>query len=314
MPTSRKQPLLSFFGLSPLSRFDGPGARVVVFFQGCPIACEWCHSPHSQPATAPLLFYPDHCRECGRCAASCPNMVHRFENGRHILHRDRCAGCGLCIAACPDSSLYSAASVLHLPTRTLPVSEVFTLICGHARLSDGVTLSGGEALWQADAAEALLTLLQEHGLHTAVETSGLLPPKVYERFKPLVDTWLFGARLVTDSSLKRHTGAVRAALQALTAHRRPDIIARIPMIPGVMDDRSVLQDTADILEEFGIDRVWLNPWNIHQSVYYHASGTPSAFPQPASGAIRQCEQALPAYFSMRGFSVVSPGTACARPR
>ena len=33
---------------------DGPGIRTTIFFQGCPLKCQWCHNPESQPFTGAL--------------------------------------------------------------------------------------------------------------------------------------------------------------------------------------------------------------------------------------------------------------------
>lgn len=39
--------------ISNIQRFtihDGPGVRVTVFFQGCPLSCGWCHNPECIPS------------------------------------------------------------------------------------------------------------------------------------------------------------------------------------------------------------------------------------------------------------------------
>lgn len=36
------------FRIQRYSIHDGPGIRTTVFFQGCPLACAWCHNPESQ--------------------------------------------------------------------------------------------------------------------------------------------------------------------------------------------------------------------------------------------------------------------------
>ena len=36
------------FRIQRYSIHDGPGIRTTLFFQGCPLACAWCHNPESQ--------------------------------------------------------------------------------------------------------------------------------------------------------------------------------------------------------------------------------------------------------------------------
>ncbi len=36
------------FKVQRYSIHDGPGIRTTLFFQGCPLACQWCHNPESQ--------------------------------------------------------------------------------------------------------------------------------------------------------------------------------------------------------------------------------------------------------------------------
>lgn len=40
----------TIYNIQQFSIHDGPGIRTTVFFQGCPLACWWCHNPESRPA------------------------------------------------------------------------------------------------------------------------------------------------------------------------------------------------------------------------------------------------------------------------
>ena len=55
----------------------------------------------------------------------------------------------------------------------------------------GLTLSGGEALCQGDKVTSLLRKARERGLHTAVETTGNVPERLFDAALPYVDLWLF---------------------------------------------------------------------------------------------------------------------------
>ncbi|MDR0853600.1 MAG: radical SAM protein [Clostridiales Family XIII bacterium] len=46
-------------GIENDSIVDGPGLRLAIFFQGCPIGCEGCHNPESQPMDGGTLMTED---------------------------------------------------------------------------------------------------------------------------------------------------------------------------------------------------------------------------------------------------------------
>ena len=70
----------------------------------------------------------------------------------------------------------------------------------------GLTLSGGEALAQAEFCREILRLSKKAGLHTAIETSGYAPLKVIESVEPYIDLWLYDIKLLDPASCLKYTG------------------------------------------------------------------------------------------------------------
>ena len=91
---------------------DGPGIRFVVFLQGCPLRCQYCHNPDSWEYDTDNLISVD-------------EILEQYNGVKEF-----CKG--------------------------------------------GITATGGEPLVQMDFVTALFKKAQELGIHTALDTSGLL--------------------------------------------------------------------------------------------------------------------------------------------
>ena len=289
---------LRVFDISYNSIFDGPGTRVVVFFQSCNANCTWCHSPHSQKNTSPLLFVEDHCILCKRCESVCNNKVHLFEGLKHILNRENCTQCGKCISACPNSSVYNSAGVLRLPTNKTSVSDLFQYLRPHLKMIKkigGITLSGGEALLQKEAVIELLKLCKLNGINTAIETSGLLPLRYYKDLDGLVDCWLFGMRFTTNYPKNRHCELIYNSLEVIKSYGS-EILPRIPVVPGHTDTQWYLQACIELLQQNQIKRIFVSPWNSEADHYYKLSGIEEGFTMPSFETTRMSEKKIKDFF------------------
>lgn len=240
---------------------DGPGVRTVVFFKGCPLTCAWCHSPDTQAAGIQILIYRDRCITCECCVEACDTGAAVRENDHVSVDRARCEVCGRCVDVCPTGAREIAG-------RAMTVDEVMADVLRDRPFFDlsggGVTLSGGEPLMQAEFALALLAACRREGIHTAVETCGLVPPDVLMRAAEVVDLFLYDLKLIDDA---RHRTATRGSnttilenLAALAAVRQ-DIIVRFPLVPGVNDDWHNVAATAAFVASLGLARIDVLPYH-----------------------------------------------------
>ena len=77
------------FSIEEFSLYDGPGIRTTVFLKGCPLNCNWCHSPEGKEYKNFSMRSPNGCLHCNRCVDICPS------------NRENCNACGKCIDVCP---------------------------------------------------------------------------------------------------------------------------------------------------------------------------------------------------------------------
>jgi pyruvate formate lyase activating enzyme len=229
------------FNIQKFSIHDGPGIRTVVFFKGCPLRCAWCSNPESQ--------------------------------GFGILPESEGFGKN------PESGKFGISPEFPAPTDPSLAGKLYSIeetveIClqdqaFYAESGGGVTLSGGEVLSQADFAEALLVRLGEEGIHRAIETSGCAPAQVFARIAARVEFILFDIKHYDSARHREGTGVetkpiqenFRAALAASAAGRGPEILPRIPVIPGFNDSPEDAAGFASLLKAAGAARVQLLPFH-----------------------------------------------------
>ncbi len=289
----------NIFDIAFCSVYDGPGSRVVVYFQECSANCTWCHSPHSQTKQSPLLFFSSRCLYCGRCEDVCEQNVHQVIGNKHTLNRDSCLQCGKCVEVCPVSTLGESGGALHLPLSNIRVETLFKKLIPHlniVRLNGGITLSGGQALLQQKAAKDLLQLCKLYGYHTTVETSGLLTDECYLNVKDLVDTWLFGMRFTTDYPSKKHVKQINRSFALIKNMQNSELHPRIPMIPENTDNDWYLKKCSKLLKKHGVNKVYLGSFNRTTNHYYKASGMNFNFKSPSIEKIQSCEDKIVEYF------------------
>ena len=91
---------------------DGPGIRFVIFMQGCPLRCQYCHNPDTWQTDTNKLIAVD-------------EIMQKYDGVKEFVQ------------------------------------------------SGGITVTGGEPLLQIDFVTELFKVAKAHGIHTALDTSGI---------------------------------------------------------------------------------------------------------------------------------------------
>jgi pyruvate formate lyase activating enzyme len=243
------------FNIQRYSIQDGPGIRTTIFLKGCPLRCAWCSNPESQNTYPEIAKRDSLCVKCGRCAAICSEKAISVDTeGRHI-NRELCTNCGECVGVCITGALKIFGEML---TAAEVFEEIKKDIDFYRSSGGGVTVSGGEPLFQPDFVASLFKLCQHGGINTCIETSGCGSRKSLEKVLPYTDMVLFDIKLSQPSQHRKWTGKSNADIFRnlnITVAKGIPVTLRVPLVPGVNDSdteiKNIARIGADTLKRFG---------------------------------------------------------------
>jgi pyruvate formate lyase activating enzyme len=129
----------------------------------------------------------------------------------------------------------------------------------------GVTLSGGEAFEQPDAAYELLQKLSHALIHTTVETSGYTAWTNIEACLPFLDLVLYDIKHMNPVQHKVLTGVDNGIILenlARLGETKSKVWIRMPVIPGLNDDETSILSVAKIANNVrGLEQIELLPYH-----------------------------------------------------
>lgn len=185
---------------------DGPGIRRVLFLNGCPLNCVYCHNP--------------------------------------------------------DSRRYKGGTKTDAFTELRAIAKQKDMLIG---MKGGITLSGGEPLWQPDFVKTIFEGSKMMGLHTALDTSGFLGKKADNELLSFTDLVLLDIKHFDPEGYKRVTGVnLQPTLdfaERLALMEKP-VWLRFVLVPGYTDDLKAIRKMAAYARKLGnVERVEVLPFH-----------------------------------------------------
>ncbi len=228
---------------------DGPGIRTTVFFKGCPMTCTWCHNIETIDPNSTVVWYAVKCIGDQGCVRACPEGALELTPDGLKIDREKCVVCGTCEDACPTGAITVMGKVwysLDLVQELLRDRVFFETSKG------GVTLSGGEATYQAKFAIETAKGLQNEAVHVALDTCGYCNEKVLREFLQHVDMILFDLKVMDPVKHKEFTGVPLEKVLAnarIVAESGKPVWVRTPIIPKHTDDEDNIRAIARFIIE-----------------------------------------------------------------
>ena len=249
------------FNIKRFAIHDGPGIRTTIFLKGCSLRCQWCHNPESWLRQPEISFDQEKCIQCYQCLSTCPEQAIFLKEGYPYTDKKKCLLSGRCVSICPAQARVIIGNKVE--TEEI-IREIKKDLIFYQESGGGVTFSGGEPLEQIDFLAELLFLCQQEGIHRVVDTCGYAPWSHFERILSLVDYWLYDLKVLDEQKHLEYTGIsnqlILDNLKRLSRQNK-NIEIRIPLIPGVNDDKGEIAEMAELIQSLALNEVSILPFH-----------------------------------------------------
>lgn len=238
----------SVFDIRRFSTHDGEGIRTTIFLKGCPLRCHWCQNPEGLSLKPQLMYLENQCIHCGNCTKVCKNNSITLKDNKLYIDKNAADQWEEPIDACP-------AVCLTMDCKSYTVEELVKLVLkdiAFFKHGGGVTLSGGEPLFQKDFALALLKALKEEKIHTAIETSLYVDKTIIMEVLPYLDSIYADLKVFEKNKHKELTGVYNDQIKEnikfiLESNKKDKVIIRTPLIPTMTATKENIYDIAKFI-------------------------------------------------------------------
>ncbi len=239
------------FDIRRFSIHDGPGIRTTVFTKGCALNCLWCQNPEGISSEIELWYFENKCVFCKTCNTTCPIGAIKINKPNIkpfvIIDKLKCTKCGLCVNNCPAYAIVFCGQKM---SSSEVLKEIKKDVVFYNTSNGGVTISGGDPLYQYKFNLEILKKCKIGNIHTAIETNLFSQWDIIKQFIKYVDLFIVDLKLWDLHKHCENTNKANTIIKDnfyKLAKNKTKMVVRIPMIPRITATKNNIKNIVNFV-------------------------------------------------------------------